>query len=238
MQTLLITRDSIQDLVDGVNDTLAPLLSQYIRGVSLVITDPVRVSANELALWLSYDDGGSVIGTPYQFVLYDGRTMAEARGFLAAAMASNPGYFWSPAFPISLDDTRRTKRHYVGAIYNTVLANGNLNWRPVGSVPAPGPSGSGTAGVGTTTMDSVDGTVYRSVLYEFMFRKGANTYAGTIRLVNDGAGVTNAVEYGAAFAGTTDVVLTGTWSAGNMVLQATTASGGWTYQYQRLSSLG
>ncbi len=87
-------------------------------------------------------------------------------------------------------------------------------------------------------MDSVDATTARSVLYEFMFKNGTNTYAGTIRLVNDGAAVVNAVEYGAALTGTTDVILTGTWSAGFMTLRATTVGGGWTYQFQRLSSLG
>lgn len=136
MQTLLVTAESIGDLIEAANAALTPLTSHYIRGVTFLVAETARSLGGELVLIITYGTGGNAMSSPYQLIVYDGRTAAEAVGYYTAASSSNPGLFWSQPFAEVSTEVRRTRRNFIAALYSSDKANGDSNW-----LVAPLPSG-------------------------------------------------------------------------------------------------
>ena len=220
-----------------VNTLFASLLSNTIRGIAFVADDAPRGLGNELKLTVSYDQAGTAIGTPYLVQHFIGKSLAEVNSDVLAFFAANPTYFVSQVYLQALRSARRTAQVVAIVFYNTVAANGVLNWAAGGSTGGGGGGTSltGTLAVGANTVDSLAIATYGDALWEILIRKGTTRFSTNIRANHNGT-TPNHVEYGSVVsppAGTVDVTFDVDISGANMRLVATAGSTGWTYSVLR-----
>jgi hypothetical protein len=242
-----------------INAQLAPLLSHFILGIGFTSADQVRNLGNELRLTVSYETGGTTITNPYKIKGFQAVTISDLVTQVAAWMAANPTYFFSPLFLQQVTGPRRKQPIVALVVYNESLADGEANWlaggNPGGATPGGAAGGdlsgtypnpnvfagqlSSTPGATATVLDSVSAATYKAMKWSIEAIKGTATWYSEISAAHDGTtpvwteGNVELAPGGGTFDFTNSVDISG----GLLRLITTPSSTGWTFRVRQLTRL-
>ncbi len=136
MTTLLqsvLQANTVGDLESAFNAAFLTRLDAVIRNVQLSF-DLSGGSRPQLILTVDYEAGGVPMVNPWKFKLFsDQGSMATVSALFTAYEATLPLAFFSQSFSaIRPGPPNSTSTFFMGAVYNTVLADGLINWLPLG----------------------------------------------------------------------------------------------------------
>ncbi len=243
-----------------VNAQLAPLLTHFILGIGFTADDQVRSQGTELRCTVSYETGGTTITHPYLAKGFFAATVGDLVTQVAAFMAANPGYFFSPLYLQQITSPRRSQQIVALVIYNTSLADGEANWlaggNPGGATPGGAAGGdlSGTypnpsvfagqlstvAPASLTVLDSVAIATYKAMKWSIEAVKGTATWYSEITAAHDGTtpvwmeGNVILAPGGGTFDFTNSIDISG----GLLRLLTTPSTTGWTFRVRQMTRLG
>lgn len=250
---------SVSGLETLLNAQLAPLLTHFILGVGFTSADQVRSTGNELRATVSYETGGTTITHPYKAKGFQANTIDDLVTQVAAWMAANPTFFFSPLFLEQVMAARRQQQIVALVIYNESLADGEANWlaggNPGGATPGGAAGGdlSGTypnpsvfagqlstvAPASLTVLDSVAAATYKAMKWSIEAVKGAATWYSEITVAHDGTTPvwleSNVIL--APGGGTFDFTNSVDISGGLLRLLTTPSTTGWTFRVRQMTRL-
>lgn len=115
------------ELVESFDLAVAALLSHRLTRLDLLATNEQRRNGTEYRAVLTYDTGATVLTTPFQLAVFEGRSPAEAQSKLAAFAAANPTAFISEALGVVFGGQQRTVGDALAVVYNASAGAGD-NW--------------------------------------------------------------------------------------------------------------
>lgn len=124
------------ELVESFDLAVAALLSHRLTRLDLLATNEPRRNGTEYRAVLTYDTGATVLTTPFQLAVFEGRSPAEAQSKLAAFAAANPTYFISEAIGVVFGGQQRTVGDALAVVYNASAGAGD-NWGAGGAGGGP-----------------------------------------------------------------------------------------------------
>jgi hypothetical protein len=242
----------------AVNQALAPLLSNLIGVVDILVTDKLPAYSRQFKAVIDTDSGGTLISTPYKLKVIEGDSDQTAKVLAEEFINANPTWFFAPANYLYSDQLPNVpSRSLIFLFYNEDLANGLLNWQPGyapggggGGGPPTGPAGGDLGGsypnptvpaiheynsplaVGINVITSVPAASIGDQLWELELVKGTVRYSTLLRANHDGTIAYYTESEVTVTPGVVDTSLAVALSGGNLQLQVTAPTPGWAIRYR------